>query len=123
MANKRITELPAITTLASTDVLLIGKTNADNKITGPNLRSYILSSRNIGGAAAGDITTNNGVQTLTNKTLTSPEINGGNSTAVTLLNSSIIQPDIMSPKINDAAVITVNGTAINRVCATSASTS
>ena len=43
MADIRITSLTAITTLASTDVLHIGQTAADKKITAPNLKAYVLS--------------------------------------------------------------------------------
>lgn len=117
MADKRITGLSAITSVGATDVLHIGQSAADKKITWPNFTSSVLGAHVIGGTAAGDITTNNGTQTLTGKTLNAPTITNSVQTTGTY-NS----PTIVSPIINAGSVLTVNSTQINNVAATTTTT-
>lgn len=87
MADKKITELDTLTyaTAAPGDLFVIedidgAKTKA---ITAENLAKYALDNRTIGGTNAGDIVTIDGTQTLTNKALTSPSVNGGAALTVT----------------------------------------
>lgn len=117
MADKRITGLSAITSVGATDVLHIGQSAADKKITWPNFTSSVLGAHVIGGTAAGDITTNNGTQTLTGKTLNAPTITNSVQTTGTY-NS----PTIVSPIINAGSVLTVNSTQINNAAATTTTT-
>lgn len=117
MADKRITGLSAITSVGATDVLHIGQSAADKKITWPNFTSSVLGAHVIGGTAAGDITTNNGTQTLTGKTLNAPTIT--NSVQTTGTHNS---PTIVSPIINAGSVLTVTSTQINNVAATTTTT-
>ena len=81
MADKKITELNLLTyaTAASGDLLIIEDIDgAETKaITAENLAKYTLGNRTIGGTNAGDIVTIDGTQTLTNKAITSPSVNGG----------------------------------------------
>lgn len=116
MPNKRITELTAITTLASTDVFHVGQTSTDKKITAPNAKAYILQYKTIGGTAATDITTGNSTQTLTNKTLTSPKINS--TTAVTSTSAQINLlhgATVTTAQINKLTGLTVGSTQLNRL--------
>ena len=81
MADKKITELNLLTyaTAAAGDLLIIEDIDgAETKaITAENLAKYALGNRTIGGTTAGDIVTVDGTQTLTNKAITSPSVNGG----------------------------------------------
>ena len=87
MADKKITELDTLTyaTAASGDLLIIEDIDgAETKaITAEDLAKYALDNRTIGGTNAGDIVTIDGTQTLTNKTITSPSVNGGAALTVT----------------------------------------
>jgi len=87
MADKKITELNLLTyaTAASGDLLIIEDIDgAETKaITAEDLAKYALDNRTIGGTTAGDIVTIDGTQTLTNKALTSPSVNGGAALTVT----------------------------------------
>lgn len=87
MADKKITELNLLTyaTAASGDLLIIEDIDgAETKaITAENLAKYALGNRTIGGTNAGDIVTIDGTQTLTNKAITSPSVNGGAALTVT----------------------------------------
>ena len=81
MADKKITELNLLTyaTAAAGDLLVIEDINGSETkaITAENLAKYALDNRTIGGTTAGDIVTIDGTQTLTNKAITSPSVNGG----------------------------------------------
>lgn len=81
MADKKITELNLLTyaTAAPGDLFVIEDIDgAETKaITADNLAKYALDNRTIGGTNAGDIVTIDGTQTLTNKAITSPSVNGG----------------------------------------------
>ena len=81
MADKKITELDTLTyaTAAPGDLFVIEDIDgAETKaITAENLAKYALGNRTIGGTNAGDIVTIDGTQTLTNKTITRPSVNGG----------------------------------------------
>ncbi len=57
--------------------------NQDKKLLISALRTFILGGKVLGGSGVGDVTVNNAVQTLTQKTLTSPKINSTAATAVT----------------------------------------
>ena len=87
MADKKITELDTLTyaTAAPGDLFVIEDIDgAETKaITAENLAKYALGNRTIGGTNAGDIVTIDGTQTLTNKTITSPSVNGGAALTVT----------------------------------------
>ena len=87
MADKKITELNLLTyaTAAPGDLFVIEDIDgAETKaITAENLAKYALGNRTIGGTNAGDIVTIDGTQTLTNKTITSPSVNGGAALTVT----------------------------------------
>jgi len=87
MADKKITELNTLTyaTAAPADLLIIEDIDgAETKaITAENLAKYALGNRTIGGTTAGDVVTIDGTQTLTNKTITSPSVNGGAALTVT----------------------------------------
>lgn len=87
MAEKKITELNLLTyaTAAAGDLLIIEDIDgAETKaITAEDLAKYALDNRTIGGTTAGDIVTVDGTQTLTNKTITSPSVNGGAALTVT----------------------------------------
>lgn len=79
MANVRVKDKTAITgaSVDAADVFFITDTSVDKdmKIVASELKAYILDAKILGGSAAGDVTTNNGTQTLTGKTLTSPKVN------------------------------------------------
>lgn len=87
MADKKITELDTLTyaTAAPGDLFVIEDIDgAETKaITAENLAKYALGNRTIGGTTAGDIVTIDGTQTLTNKAITSPSVNGGAALTVT----------------------------------------
>ena len=87
MADKKITELDTLTyaTAADADLFIIEDINGSETkaITAENLAKYALGNRTIGGTNAGDIVTVDGTQTLTNKTITSPSVNGGAALTVT----------------------------------------
>ena len=87
MADKKITELNLLTyaTAAPGDLFVIEDIDgAETKaITAENLAKHALDNRTIGGTNAGDIVTIDGTQTLTNKTITSPSVNGGAALTVT----------------------------------------
>lgn len=117
MANKRITQLTAVTTLNSTDVFHVGQTAADKKITKTNLASQILGGAVIGGTAAGSITTNGGTQQITNKQIQNSTIL---NTDISLCD--IASCDITNCTINGGDALTVDSDDINTVCATTATT-
>ena len=81
MADKKITELDTLTyaTAAEPDLLIIEDIDGPETkaITAENLAKFVLGNRTIGGTNAGDIVTVDGTQTLTNKAITSPSVNGG----------------------------------------------
>jgi len=81
MADKKITELDTLTyaTAAPGDLFVIEDIDGSETkaITAENLAKYALDNRTVGGTNAGDIVTVDGTQTLTNKALTSPSVNGG----------------------------------------------
>ena len=81
MADKKITELDTLTyaTAAPGDLFVIEDIDGSETkaITAENLAKYALDNRTVGGTNAGDIVTVDGTQTLTNKTITSPSVNGG----------------------------------------------
>lgn len=85
--------------MATTDTMPITDTdvNIDKYTTLAEVKKYALENKTIGGSAAGDVTTNNGTQTLTGKTLT-------------------------SPKVNENVAVTVTATKINNACATTSTT-
>ena len=87
MADKKITALDTLTyaTAAAGDLFIIEDIDgAETKaITAENLAKYALGNRAIGGTTAGDIVTIDGTQKLTNKTITSPSVNGGAALTVT----------------------------------------
>ena len=87
MADKKITELDTLTyaTAAPGDLFVIEDIDGSETkaITAENLGKYVLGNRTIGGTSAGDIVTIDGTQTLTNKTITSPSVNGGAALTVT----------------------------------------
>ena len=108
MANKRITQLSAITQCNQTDVLLVGQTSADKKITVANLRLDLLQDRVAGGTNVIDITTNGATQTLTAKTLTSPKINSTTAVSATSQQINILDGatlDVNQLNILDGATI------------------
>ena len=82
MAEKRVTAENEITlgSLTADDVFLIESLGSGltKKVKLSTLQLYFLLSKIIGGSGAGDITTNNGSQTLTGKRLTTPKINSAN---------------------------------------------
>ena len=87
MADKKITELNTLTyaTAADADLLIIEDFDGSETkaITAENLAKYALGNRTIGGTNAGDVVTIDGTQTLTNKAITSPSVNGGAALTVT----------------------------------------
>lgn len=85
MADKRITANDPITynQVNASDVLLVGQTSADKKITLPQTAKYVLGNRTIAGTAATDIPTLGSTGTFTNKTYTSPKINSTASVGAT----------------------------------------
>lgn len=101
MANKRVRDNSALlySGVASGDCFFIDDLDADvdKKITAGEVKKYVLDNHVVGGSAAGDITTNNGTQTLTGKTLT-------------------------SPKVNENVAVSVTATKINNACATVSTT-
>jgi len=101
MANVRVKDKTAITgaSVDAADVFFITDTSVDTdkKIVASELKAYILDAKTLGGSAAGDVTTNNGTQTLTGKTLT-------------------------SPKVNEAVAVTAKATEINKLTGCTATT-
>lgn len=83
----RIKDLEEITAaaLADNDEFVVSKTaeNKEKRIKFSQLLSKIFGGKVAGGTAATDITQNNAVQNLTNKTLTSPKINSSVATNAT----------------------------------------
>ena len=91
--------LLAYTGMAATDTMPITDTdvNTDKYTTLAEVKKYALENKTIGGSAAGDVTTNNGTQSLTGKTLT-------------------------SPKVNEAVAVTARATEINKLTGCTATT-
>lgn len=79
MADKLIAGMTPITyaNVTATDLMIIETSAATQSITAENVSKYVLGNRTIGGTTNGDIVTINGTQTLTNKAITAPTINGG----------------------------------------------
>lgn len=79
MADRKITQLTALlyAAMANSDLLAGVDVSADEtvKMTLEDIAKFVLGNRAIGTNVATSITTNNGYQTMTNKTLTSPKIN------------------------------------------------
>lgn len=79
MADKKITQLTALlyAAMANSDLLAGVDVSADEtvKMRLEDIAKFVLGNRAIGTNVATSITTNNGSQTMTNKTLTSPKIN------------------------------------------------
>ncbi len=77
--KKNITQLTALlyAAMANSDLLAGVDVSADEtvKMTLEDIAKFVLGNRAIGTNVATSITTNNGSQTMTNKTLTSPKIN------------------------------------------------
>jgi hypothetical protein len=69
-----VSALPSATTVNDADLLYMVQTTS-KKVTAAVLQTYMLEGVTIGDNGTASITTNNGSQTLTNKTLTSPKIN------------------------------------------------
>lgn len=101
MANVRVKDKTAMlySGVAAGDVFFITDVDVDvdKKIVASELKKYVLENKAIGGAAAGDVTTNNATQTLTGKTLT-------------------------IPKLNENVAVTVTATQVNNACATTSTT-
>ncbi len=101
----RIKNLDAFSSgqFADADVLGADDISEDKskKLTGTQLRAYVLGGRTIDGAAGADIPTNAGIQTLTNKRLDNPKINSANPTTAT------------SEDLNKLAAVTVSAGVIN----------
>lgn len=101
----RITALDAFATgqFANADVLGAEdiSDNKTKKLTGAQLKAYVLGGRAIDGVAGTDIPTNAGAQTFTNKRLDNPKINSANTTTVT------------SEDLNKLAAVTVSAGVIN----------
>lgn len=115
MATRRITQNTAITydQVEATDVLLVGKKAVDRTITLPQTAKYVLGNVTIGGSATGDITTNAGTQTLTNKTLTTPNINGSLCEAEGSDLNKLLNIDTTQGQLNLIHGLTVAGTTLN----------
>lgn len=79
ITHKNITQLTALlyAAMANSDLLAGVDVSADEtvKMTLEDIARFVLGNRAIGTNVATSITTNNGSQTMTNKTLTSPKIN------------------------------------------------
>ena len=79
ITDKNITQLTALlyAAMANSDLLAGVDVSADEtvKMTLEDIAKFVLGNRAIGTNVATSITTNNGSQTMTNKTLTSPKIN------------------------------------------------
>ena len=79
MADVRFKDKTALlySGVASGDVFPITDIDidTDKKIEAGEVKKYVLENKTLGGSAAADVTTNNGTQTLTGKTLTSPKLN------------------------------------------------
>ena len=77
--KKNITQLTALlyAAMANSDLLVGVDVSADEtvKMTLEDIAKFVFGNRAIGTNVATSITTNNGSQTMTNKTLTSPKIN------------------------------------------------
>lgn len=81
----KVSALPSATSINDADLFMLIQTSS-KKVTASVVQSYVLEGVTIGGSGSTDITTNNGTQTLTNKTLTAPVIGG---TAVTASGAEI----------------------------------
>lgn len=81
----KISDLPSATNITDANLFYVVQTTS-KKVTAEIVKDYVLGGAEIGGATSTDITTNNGTQSLTNKTLISPVIN---STAVTATGAEI----------------------------------
>jgi hypothetical protein len=75
MADTPISELSAASVVADNDIAVTVQGGETKKCIWSIIKSYILGGKTIGGSATGDIATNNGTQTQTNKTLVTPIIN------------------------------------------------
>lgn len=115
MANKRITANTAITydQVQAADVLLVGKTAVDRKITLPQTKKYVLQNKTIGGSGANDIVTNTAEQTLTYKTLTNPIINGSLCQVSGDDLNKLLNIDTTQAELNRIAGLTVNSDKLN----------
>ena len=115
MATRRITANTAITynQVQASDVLLVGKTSVDRKITLPQTKKYVLQNNTIGGSGANDLVTNTAEQTLTNKTLTNPIINGSLCQVQGSDLNKLLNIDTTQAQLNRLAGLTVNSDKLN----------
>jgi hypothetical protein len=91
--DKKISELTLATALGLSDLMTVVQDGETKRMLLSLLLSTILSDKEIGGSAEGDITTNNALQIMMNKTLEDSVIN--------------------SPKINDDVECEVTSTLLN----------
>lgn len=118
MADKRITELSAITydQVKVTDKLHVGQTSADKSITLPQAKKYVLENKSIGGNAAGDIVTIDGTQTLNNKRINGLKLNS--ATAITTDSAEINLLDGLTAQASQLNILdgaTVTTAEVNRL--------
>ena len=118
MANKRITQNTAIlyNQVQATDVLLIGKTAVDRKITLPQTKKYVLQNKAIGGGNGGDIPTNDSTGSFYNKQFIYPVINGGDQLQATSTDlNKLLNTDTTQVQFNLIHGLTIPGTTLNNL--------
>lgn len=118
MADKRITELTAITydQVNATDKLHVGQTSADKSITLPQTKKYVLGNKTIGGTSTGDIVTIDGLQTISNKRIDGLKLNS--NTAITTDSTEINLLDGLTAQASELNILdgaTVTTTQVNRL--------
>ena len=112
MANKRLKDFTAKAVPEGTDVVFANNATVDQEVKVPftGVKSYVLNGKTVGGTAPGDIVNIDSSQTLTNKRLNSPAINGTTPTSATSAELNIMHgATITTAELN--RLRTVGGTA------------
>lgn len=95
MPDSKISLLPEATSINDSDICALVQSSTTKRSYWSLIKSYILGGRTIGGTGSSDVTTNGGIQTQTNKTLTAPNIN--------------------SPVINNGATLNATSTDLDKM--------
>ena len=112
MANKRLKDFTAKAVPEGADVVFANNATVDQEVKVPfsGVKTYVLNGKTIGGTASGDIVNIDSAQTLTNKRLNSPAINGTTPTSATSAELNIMHGAIITTaELN--RLRTVGGTA------------
>ena len=98
MANKRLIEFTQKSVPEGNDVVYANDKIVDQEVKVPfsGVKTYVLDGKTVGGTAPGDIVNIDSAQTLTNKRLNSPAINGTTITSATSAELNIMHGAIIT---------------------------